>query len=1256
MDFGDCVGIHYAGGEYGLTEVTSKQTVTHRKYSLLAQESCLVLAVRKDTIERAIVYTNPKPIMLYAKSTTLVDIHSTGRAKLRSYLSQYTLFSQLSVASQDRLVDHCQLKTFAPNEPLVALDGDWHDIIVVLSGQLGLYCIEVADNTADDTTSGTQRKVSALASYRLVGTIPSGQVYGDRHLWNDTNKRVDDPLHHWLLQRPFVSMLRAMESSDVVLIDRAEFALVLHTDCSDRPVLEVASIPPMERRPLDLAALHRWCISQAGLQQLPDAIVDRLVEVVTVLSFPAQKHVYNQASEVDATFFLVSGAVSLHDHAERPPQMVLPGDFFGHDAPLGHHRRLEIASTTESSVLLKIPRSACALWLDGLSSRLPLCASSLLAKCPLGRFAAREDVENVARLLHNLGLLTHVPLYVRLELVPYLVLQHVAEGDIICAEERDEVESIFVIVLRGQLGAYSRDHVDACSDALEGHPLCRSSSQLEPMPAAETDHPIGAVYGRRIHTFRRGDVLQTHGAVDGNGDYIVPMTILAHSASTLFVLRAQDVTGVLQRLGEPTKACWHLRAAVASVADDVSDTASLCSSLWFPPPTAVAHDVVAFAPGDKIVRIGDRLNAMYIFLDGIATASKMHTKHILSPMDVPLATALASVAVAPMRDITSNFKTTSKTLMTPRHEKRSKSVLPTIMKLSKRIPRLRMNAIVPEEPVVMTAPLSEKGVHATDGSNRRASASSLSSATSLHICWTFKAGDVYGGEIVFAAPATSLYNVVAETPLRALRITKAAYTSACTLAARLVPSVVQPKHIMAKAHWVRANLKVTEGITGHDAAKKPRFWNLVEEAVSQRVKLIIKHLANMTIFQSMSDETMSNIVASAKYDTFEKGHWIYTHGDAPKRYYVVVSGKVSLFSSLPSLEHVTLKRVRPGHGFGEFEILTNQMTRNLSAMAHDTTQLISFTAQTFTELWEDATLAAMRREVSFFQTLGWASRLDLDRIGHLYHAMTEVVYTKGTVIFPVHAKLNHVFILKRGICTLQAVVDVDSTRAPLRSTVKAKDAPPITIHVDLAQVATGHTIWAINSDFPYGLIATAADTAVVSIGYEMLRGIVPKWVHSDLNRDVAQQSSHHSHQLQLLRHRALGVLNLRSQLSAADQPRQEHNYYVPQLQAHSNTLSQQKATDDSRRVNLTMTDMVAAQPVELQNLFREDRRSSASDARTVDASLGLHLTNDREPHALGSFYIGRGMPVTPTLAPHRLHQHRRHDGADLRPRRQSNHN
>ncbi|KDO27342.1 hypothetical protein SPRG_07588 [Saprolegnia parasitica CBS 223.65] len=730
---------------------------------------------------------------------------------------------------------------------------------------------------ADDTTSGTQRKVSASASYRLVGTIPSGEVYGDRHLWNGTNKRVDDSLHHWLLQRPFVTMLRAMESSDVVLIDRAEFALVLHTDCSDRPLLEVASIPPMERRPLDRAALHRWCIWQAGLQQLPDAIVDRLVEVMTVLSFPAQKHVYNQASEVDATYFLVSGAVSLHGHAERPPRTVLPGDFFGHDAPPGHYRRLDIASTTEPSVLLKIPRSACALWLDGLLPGLPLCASSLLAKCPLGRFAAREDVENVTRLLHNLGLLTHVPLYLRLELVPYLVLQHVAEGDVVCAEDREDVDPIFVIVLRGQLGAYSREHIDACPDALEGHPLCQSSSQLEPAPATESDHPLGAAYGRRIHTFRRGDVLQTHGAVDENGDRILPMTILAHTASTLFVLRAQDVTSTLQRLGEPTK-------------------------------------------------------TMYIFLDGIATASKIHTKHILSPVDLPLTTAVS--AVAPMRDITSNFKTTSKTLMAPRHEKRSKSVLPTIMKLSKRIPAC-------------------KEVLATDSPNRRVSASSLS--TSLHTCWTFKAGDVYGGEIVFATPATS----------------------------------------MAKAHWVRANVKVAEGIMGQDTAKKPRFWHLVEQAVSQRIKLIIKHLANMTIFQSMSDETMSNIVASAKYDTFEKGQWIYAHGDAPKRYYVVVSGKVSLFSSLPSLEHVALKRVGPGHGFGEFEILTNQMTRNLSAMAHDTTQLISFTAQTFTELWEAATLTTMRREVSFFQTLGWASRLDLDRIGHLYHAMTEVVYTKS---------------------------------------------------------------------------------------------------------------------------------------------------------------------------------------------------------------------------------------------------------------------
>ncbi|OQR99559.1 hypothetical protein ACHHYP_05742, partial [Achlya hypogyna] len=1163
----------------------------------LAQESAQVLIFRKARIS---TYTNPKPIKLCTKAATL--FYSNGRVKLGEYLSQYSFFAQ------ERLVELCRLKTFQPQEQLITPDSAWHDIIIVLTGQLGLYFIEGSTTTATTNPTDSQRKASSSSSsnQRLVATVTAGECYGHLHLWRDAGRRVDDATHHWLLQRPFTSTLVACDASDIVLLDRRDIGAALISSALNREIAELASIPHHERRPQDVADLHRWCIRHSfAFQQLPDATMDRIAEHVSVMQIDAHKLVYNTASDADAVYFIADGGVSLSAHVGHPPITLLPGDFFGHDDMVARHRRAYVASTTEPTTLLKLSKATYMAWLHPIALDVSWQPASLLAQTPLGRGATRENVQTMGLLLENLKLLAHVPQCICLELVPYLTVREVAEGDTLCAEDID-ADAFFATVVRGRLGAYSRDHVEACQDALEHHPLCYALSVDSPRALTDTEKQLGLLHGHHVHTFEPGDTMHSC----GDGD-VAPMTLVAVETTLVFVLLGHDVTAVLQRLAEPTKPAWTLRTCVDTVViDEPGDIAALCQELWYVGKTVpIVADVLAFAPGDKLVHAGDRLECLYLILNGTASVTKLHRKAALHPVAPPPTAA----AAAPMRDLTSNFKTTTKTLMGSRHEKRSKSVLPTIMKLSKRMPRLRLNSIAPEEssspPPMITATILDKNY------GRRRDCDTEREA-SLHMCWTLKPGDVYGGEIAFTRPRISLYNVVADGPLQVVRVTRAAL--ARTMAPRSSRGSTHPKHIMAKAHWMRANHKVTETIVSKAplATKKPRFWNLLDDAVSQRIKLIIKQLSHMSAFQSMSDETMSGIVSSAKYDTVDKGHAIYSHGDAPKRYYVVVSGRVHLYSPLTNFEHIALKRVGAGQSFGEFEILTSQMTRNLSAIAQDTTQLISFTAQTFTDLWDPTTLGHMRHDIAFFQGLDWVTRLELDRVCHLYHAVHETVYTKDAVIFPAHVKLSHVYILKAGVCNLESTLHME--REPVK---RRPSEPPVVVHVHLAQVAAGHTVWALGQ-CAFGLVAASADTKILGISYDLLRSIVPKWAQSDLDRNVAQQEAYHTSQLTLLQQRAAKVLNLRNQVASVDHP-QAPTYYLPPLQTHSHTLT---PTADGR-VNISMTDVVAAHPVDVAALLHE-RATVASPPPTVPQRSAVLSVSSRL-HTLGSFYVGRGTSVLP---------------------------
>ncbi|OQS04280.1 hypothetical protein THRCLA_03471 [Thraustotheca clavata] len=1047
-----------------------------------------------------------------------------------------------------------------------------------------------------------------------------GDIYGHLNLWNGARQRIDDPEHHWLRKRPFSSTLVAHEATKVLLLDRRQFSNLLRhkkSEFGEHEVLELCAVPSLERKTKHLADFHRWCLEFIGFYQLPDSVLCRLVEVMTAITLPPNKIVYNKASELDGIYFVVSGGVKIHD-STLPERIVRVGDFFGSDDIHTKHRHQEIATTIAPTILLRVPKTHYLYFMYPIYTvEQP---ASLLSQCPMGRRATRQLLHEISYLLHNLHIFNHIPLALCMECIPFLRVKTFSSGDTISLEDSFG-DALFSSIVKGRVAGYSRDHWDKCYEAIDLHPFSFVPSLHDHQLVSPIEKQYTTLYGRYIHTFHSTETFRTQ-AIDANGQHFTPMTLVAIEPTMAIELMEADVQGIIQRLADPTMSCWALRAAVdggtptnSGVIHSNDELATIAQELWFTvkEKCSMAHElfeIVHYKPGDKIICSGERLNYLTLILRGQCTVTRAH---IRATQKLHNHNQDTSSTTTPIRQLRSDFKSTSKTLLC--HEKRSKSVLPTLLKLSKRPARLRLNSVVPHSidcPPIIVASVDkpQHDIIVEDG------------VLTIQTCWTIKAGDLYGGEIALPGAYKSLYSVTTDTPVQILKCSKEAFERIQTIRrSNHFHEIAAPsKRIMAKAHWMRANYKVVETIVAHPSPiKQPRFWNLLDQAVSQRVKLIIKHLAHMSLFECMSEETMSNIVSSAKFDTIDKGTIIYTAGDSPKKYYVVVTGKVYLYSPLPQLEHQTLKRLGHGEGFGEFEILTSQTTRNLTAVAQETTQLISFTTQTFTDLWDKNVLSNMRDTIAFFLNLSWTSRLELDRLCHLIYAARSMIYTKDAEIFSTHSKLNHAYIISQGTCSVQATLRMELTEKEPNDPISND---PLIIHSNLAHVSSGHTIWACGECY-FSLTSITTDTKVLTINYDTLRAIVPKWVQSDLDRDIQEQNKYHRQRIQDLKGQAMEILNMRSRVTSVVNPVEEA-YFTPPLKTQSQVLQ-------SRPNHLTMTDIVAGQPVAFNDILYVSS-SLTTENTTSSTAIPSILFPPQEKtiapkHGLGSFYASRNVPM-----------------------------
>jgi CRP-like cAMP-binding protein len=116
---------------------------------------------------------------------------------------------------------------------------------------------------------------------------------------------------------------------------------------------------------------------------------------------------------------------------------------------------------------------------------------------------------------------------------------------------------------------------------------------------------------------------------------------------------------------------------------------------------------------------------------------------------------------------------------------------------------------------------------------------------------------------------------------------------------------------------------------------------------------MIDVLRTTPLLSRLSDDQLQRVATHAVLQQLEEGQWIFSQGDAARRFYLVLKGQIRLFRLSPEGEEKIIEIVSPGQTFAEALMFLNAPRYPVCASALCATDVISIDARDF---------AAMLRE------------------------------------------------------------------------------------------------------------------------------------------------------------------------------------------------------------------------------------------------------------------------------------------------------
>lgn len=117
---------------------------------------------------------------------------------------------------------------------------------------------------------------------------------------------------------------------------------------------------------------------------------------------------------------------------------------------------------------------------------------------------------------------------------------------------------------------------------------------------------------------------------------------------------------------------------------------------------------------------------------------------------------------------------------------------------------------------------------------------------------------------------------------------------------------------------------------------------------------MIEALLTAPLLSGLSDENLERVSAHAVVQALEEGQWLFSQGDAARRFYLVRKGQIRLFRLSPEGAEKVIEIVSPGQTFAEALMFLNAPRYPVCAAALEPTEVIAIDARDFAAMLRDS--------------------------------------------------------------------------------------------------------------------------------------------------------------------------------------------------------------------------------------------------------------------------------------------------------------
>jgi CRP-like cAMP-binding protein len=122
-----------------------------------------------------------------------------------------------------------------------------------------------------------------------------------------------------------------------------------------------------------------------------------------------------------------------------------------------------------------------------------------------------------------------------------------------------------------------------------------------------------------------------------------------------------------------------------------------------------------------------------------------------------------------------------------------------------------------------------------------------------------------------------------------------------------------------------------------------------EKSPVERQQELAELLGSSPLFASLNRQELARLVRLGTEEAFKRNEYIFRHGDAGEKFYLVLEGAIRISREVPGMGEEALSIFRKGAVFGEMALIEDA-TRSADALAHERCRLFVMKKQDLEDL------------------------------------------------------------------------------------------------------------------------------------------------------------------------------------------------------------------------------------------------------------------------------------------------------------------